>query len=35
MPLHTHQTDPLLEVILDSLYQALLVLLSYVLHLYL
>ena len=27
--------DPLLEVVLDSLYQALLVLFSYVLHLYL
>ena len=35
MPLHTHQTDPLLEVVLDNLYQALLVLLSYILHLYL
>ena len=34
-PLHTLQMDPLLEVTLDSLYQALLVLFSYALHLYL
>ena len=35
MPLLIYQTDPLLEVVLDSLYQALLVLFSYILHLYL